>query len=64
MAFVFLPEAGRVVVNDHETITASLKMTGMAVEKAPRRTIQLEALTLPAGQSATFFVLYSGGGSS
>jgi hypothetical protein len=63
MAFTFLPEGGRVVVNDHETISASLKMTGMAVEKAPRRAIQLEALTVAAGQSATFFVLYSGGGS-
>jgi hypothetical protein len=62
-AFTFLPEAGRVVVNDHETITASLKMAGLADEKAPRRAIQLEALTVPAGQSATFFALYSGGGS-
>ena len=50
------------MVNDHETITASLKMTGLADEKAPRRAIQLEALTVPAGQSGTFFVLYRGGG--
>ncbi len=62
MAFTFPPEARRVVVNDHETITASLKMTGLADEKAPRRAIQLEALTVPAGQSGTFFVLYRGGG--
>ena len=62
LSFAFKPEAQRVTVNDHETITTSLKMTGLAEEKQSRRTIQLEALRIPAGQSATFFVLYSGGG--
>ncbi|MCX6878107.1 MAG: hypothetical protein NTW21_30485 [Verrucomicrobia bacterium] len=62
LAFVFQPETQRVVVNNHETVTASLKMTGLADEQQSRRAIQLEALTVPAGQSATFFVLYSGGG--
>jgi len=42
----------RVVINEHETVTASLKMTGSA----------LEPLSVPAGKTATFFVLYSGGG--
>ena len=62
LAFAFQPEAGRVTVNDHETVTASLKMTGLVEEQDSRRIIQLEQLTVPAGQSAEFFVLYSGGG--
>lgn len=62
LAFAFQPEAQRVIVNDHETITASLKLTGLVEEKQSRRAIQLEALSVPAGGSATFFVLYSGGG--
>jgi hypothetical protein len=61
LPFAFQPESQRVQVNDHETITASLKMTGVAEEKGPRRAIQLEELTVPAGQNATFFVLYSDG---
>ena len=60
--FAFLPDTQRAIVNDHDTITCSLKMTGLVDEKKSRRAIQLEALTVPAGQSATFHVLYSGGG--
>jgi hypothetical protein len=63
LAFAFQPETQRVTVNDHETITASLEMTGVADETKSRRAIQLAAVSVPAGQSATFFVLYSGGGS-
>ena len=63
LAFAFQPGAQRVLVNDHETVTASLKMTGLAEEKKSWRAIQLEALTVPAGRSANFFVLHSGGGS-
>jgi hypothetical protein len=63
LPFSFQPGAQRAVVNDHETITTSLKMTRVAEEKQSRRALQLEALTVPAGKSATFFVLYSGGGS-
>ena len=62
LAFAFQPEARRVTVNDHETITASLTMTGVAAEQKSRRAIQLESLTIPAGKSASFFALYSGGG--
>ncbi|MGA2253354.1 MAG: hypothetical protein ABSG53_01725 [Thermoguttaceae bacterium] len=51
-------EAERVVVNNHETITCSLKMAAGASGKQ----FPLETLTLPAGKTATFFVLYSGGG--
>jgi hypothetical protein len=63
LPFAFQPETQRVQVNDHETITASLKMTAMAEERGPRRLIQLEDLAVRAGQSTTFFALYSGGGS-
>ena len=63
LGFAFQPENQRVLVNDHETITASLKMIALADEQTSRRTIQLEPLTVPAGRSATFYVLYSGGGS-
>lgn len=63
LEFQFQPETQRVTVNDHETVTASLKMTGLVQADEPRRVIQLEPLAVPAGKSASFFVLYSGGGS-
>jgi len=43
-------EEQRIIVNEHETITSSLKMNGST----------LAPLTVPAGKTATFFVLYSG----
>jgi hypothetical protein len=61
--FDFRPGDQQVVVNHHETITASLKMLGPAVEDdGKRRVIQLESLTIPAGKTETFLMLYSGGG--
>ncbi|MCX6343438.1 MAG: hypothetical protein NT018_00015 [Armatimonadetes bacterium] len=63
MAFKFQPDVQCVTINDHEQVTSSLKMTGVAEENESRRAIQLETLSVPAGKSATFFVLYSGGGS-
>ena len=61
--FDFRVNAQQVVVNHHETITASLKMIGLVAESdGPRRVIQLESLTVPAGKTETFFTLYSGGG--
>ncbi|MBI5387424.1 MAG: hypothetical protein HZA90_22415 [Verrucomicrobia bacterium] len=62
LAFDFQRPAQRVRINDYETVTASLKMTGLAEEKGARRVIQLEPLAVPAGDTATFLVLYSGGG--
>jgi hypothetical protein len=62
LAFDFKSDAQRLVVNDHETITASLKMIGVAAEEKSRRSIQLEPLTVAVGKSATFYVLYCGGG--
>ncbi len=61
--FHFAPGAQRVVVNEQETITASLPMTGLADAARPRRLIQLEPLTIAAGRRAEFFVLHCGGGS-
>jgi hypothetical protein len=63
LAFAFQADAQRVQVNEHETVTASLKMSAPAEESGSRRVISLEALNVPAGASASFFVLYSGGGS-
>jgi len=63
LACAFQPEEQCVTVNDRETITSSLKMTGLADEKQSRRVIQLEALSIPPGKSGSFFVLYSSGGS-
>ena len=62
LPFAFQHDAQRVTINNHETITASLKMTGLAEEKKSRRVIQLESVNVPAGKSFRFFVLYSGGG--
>lgn len=62
LGFAFQPAEQRAIVNDHETVTASLKMLGLISEQKSRRTIQLEALSVPARKSATFFVLFSGGG--
>ena len=53
----------RAVINNHETVTASLKMTGITQPKdSKNRIIQLEQLTIQAGKTETFFILYSGGG--
>ncbi|HUW19894.1 MAG TPA: hypothetical protein VMW16_11385 [Sedimentisphaerales bacterium] len=61
--FDFRISGQQVVVNRYETITASLKMIGLAEENgSARRVIQLESLTVPAGKTETFFILYSGGG--
>ena len=48
-------QEGQVVVRDRETITSSLKMIG-PLQGAK---VSLETLTIPAGKTATFFVLYS-----
>jgi len=61
--FDFRVGAQQVVVNHHETVTASLKMIGLTAENdGQRRIIQLESLTVPARKTETFFMLYSGGG--
>lgn len=48
----------RVIVNDHDTITSSLKMTAWANSNR----LQLEPLVVPAGKTVDFDILYSGGG--
>jgi hypothetical protein len=48
----------RIELNSGETITSSLKLTGTATGKQ----VPLETLTVPAGKSASFFVMYCGGG--
>jgi hypothetical protein len=61
-SFDFQLDDQRAIVNRHETVSASLKMTGLADETKSRRAIQLEALTVAPGKTAEFFALYSGGG--
>jgi hypothetical protein len=63
LPFSFDPETQRAQVNTNESIFCSLKMTAVQEQKS-RRTIQLETLTVPAGQSAAFCVRYGCGGSS
>jgi len=60
--FSFEPESQRIRLNSHETVTASLPMTGLVADTSSRRSIQLEALTVLPGESAAFFALFSGGG--
>jgi hypothetical protein len=62
LSLAFDPSKQRVTIGDDETITASLKMTSVDDGKKPRRAVEFEALTIPAGKSATFFVLFSSGG--
>jgi hypothetical protein len=51
-------EGQRVKVNNHETVSSSLRITGLVQGKE----VQLERVTVPAGRTTSFFVLYSGGG--
>jgi len=60
--FKFRADDQQVVINNHETITASLKMTGFIAENdSSRRVIELESLTVAAGKTKTIFVMYSDG---
>ena len=52
----------RIIVNDHETITSSLKLLADESAAKSQHAVQLEALTLKPGGTADFFVLYSSGG--
>jgi len=61
--FYFRLSDQQAVLNHHETITASLKMTALSSDiDGQRHVIGLESLTIPAGKTKTFFILYSGGG--
>jgi hypothetical protein len=64
LPFAFEPQAQRVRVNDHETISASLRITGVERAESARRVLQLESVTVAEGASVTFCVRYGGGGSS
>ena len=63
LPFAFRAETQRVQINEHETITASLRMTGMAETQGTRRAVQLEEVEVGAGQNVSFFVEYSAGAS-
>ncbi len=51
-----------VIIDGNEEIRSSQKMTGLVGEDKSRWVIQLESLTIAAGKTAGFFVVYSGGG--
>ena len=64
LSFQFHTNSSRLTVNDHEIITASLKMESLLeADKKSRKIIQLESLSVAPGKSEMFYVLYSGGGS-
>ena len=54
----------RVVMDGHDTVSASLEMLELAAEKKSRRVIQLESRMIAPGKSLEFCVLYGGGTTS
>ncbi len=52
----------KLLIQGHETITASRKMLQVEAAEATRRVVRLEEVALEPGETAAFFVLYSGGG--
>lgn len=60
-AFVFDAKAQQARVNDHEVVTASLRMAGCTEESKGRHVIQLAAMEVPAGGTGTYAVQYHGG---
>ncbi len=63
LPFNYKADIQRGVINDLETVASSLKMTGMSEADGGIRKIQLETLTVPAGQSVAFYVQYTNGAS-
>lgn len=61
-SFQFQPERQQVVLDNHETVTASLKMADALTEAKTRREIPLGEVKVPAGETARFHVLFSSGG--
>lgn len=64
LSFSFQPGVDRVVVNEDEFVTSSLKIIGVTDSSNSRRVIQLASATVPPAQSATFSVLYCSGGAA
>lgn len=61
-AFHFDAQAQIVKLNDHELLTVSRRMISCVNDGATRRVIELEALEVPAGGTATVAIQYHGGG--
>jgi len=59
----FQPDAQRIIINQHETITSSLRFDGVTEESKSLRAVQLGGLTVPAHGTASYYILVSGGGS-
>jgi hypothetical protein len=57
----YLADIQKVEIDNLENVESSLKMSGITEGPDGIRKIQLESLTVPAGQSAAFFVRYTNG---
>ncbi|HTL18007.1 MAG TPA: hypothetical protein VL793_12275, partial [Patescibacteria group bacterium] len=63
LAFKFSPEAQCIEVNEHECITSSLRLVALASGESARRSVRVADITVPAGRTIEFFILYSNGDS-
>jgi len=61
LPFTFQPHVGHVLIDHHETVTASLGFAGPVEEQKSRRALCLKRVTVPAGQSVSFFAVYGAG---
>ncbi len=59
----FHKDMQRAMINNWETLTSSLKMTGVLKNTDSQHVIQLETLKVPAGETLSFFIQYSNGSS-
>lgn len=61
LPLTFLADNQMAEINNLDNVSASLKMTGITEGTDPLRRIQLEPVTVPAGQSVSFYVKYTNG---
>jgi hypothetical protein len=64
MPLTFQAEKQRAVISNHEIVTSSLKLIRLGGETDAQRFIELESLTIPAGQTIEFFIQYYNGSPS
>ncbi len=61
LPFQFSPGDHQALIGHHQSLRASLAMTGIAAGKETRRVIQLDTITVPPGKTSAFAVFYGGG---
>ncbi|MFA6126194.1 MAG: hypothetical protein WC699_02720 [Bacteroidales bacterium] len=64
LPLTFQPDQQRALIDNHEVVTASLKMKALKGEIETQRYIELESIKVPAGQTVRFFVQYYNGAAS